>query len=309
MNYHRVLVTGGAGFVGSHLLDALISDGCEVCVLDNLSTGRVENIKQHLGSAIFRFVEGDVRDMRAVDEAVKDVEVVFHLAAITSVPYSLKSPDVTREVNVTGTMNLLQASLCGDVERFVYVSTCAVYGEANYLPINEKHPTNPVSPYAESKLAAERCCREFEEAHGLKATILRVFNAYGLKMRNDQYGGVIARFGECLRGGKPPVIYGDGSQTRDFVHVKDAVRAMTLALDSVNVIGKTFNIGTGAPTTINQLAQLLMQIVGTEGVRPRHVGARKGDLRHSYADIREAKDALGYKPRISLKEGLLTLIR
>lgn len=180
--------------------------------------------KQHLGSAIFRFVEGDVRDMRAVDEAVKDVEVVFHLAAITSVPYLLKIPDVTREVNVTGTINLLQASLCGDVERFVYVSTCAVYGEANYLPINEKHPTNPVSPYAESKLVAERCCREFEEVHWLKAMILRVFNAYGLKMRNDQYGGVIARFVERLRGGKLPVIYGDGMQTRDFVHVKDAVR-------------------------------------------------------------------------------------
>jgi UDP-glucose 4-epimerase len=304
----RVLVTGGAGFIGSHLVDALVRDGCEVCVLDNLSTGRLENIKHHLGNGNVVFVQGDVRDKRAVCEAVKSVEAVFHLAAITSVPYSIKCPSVTREVNVTGTTNLLGACLRGDVERFVHVSTCAVYGEAEYLPIDENHPTRPVSPYAESKLAAERCCSEFQEAHGLKTTVLRLFNAYGLRMRNDQYGGVIARFVERLRDGKPPVIYGDGLQTRDFVHVEDAVRAMRLALDCGNAVGGTFNIGSGVPTTINQLAQLLIQLFGVKGVRPQFRGARRGDLRHSYADVSRARKALGYEPRIFLKEGLVAFV-
>lgn len=179
LNGRRVLVTGGAGFIGSHLAERLVKDGFEVSILDNLSTGRVENIKQHLGNANLHFLRGDVRDKRAVNEAVRGVGAVFHLAAITSVPYSIKSPDVTREVNVKGTMNLLEASLRGSVDRFIYVSTCAVYGEAEYLPVDEKHPANPMSPYAESKLAAEHCCREFQEAYGLKTTVLRVFNVYG----------------------------------------------------------------------------------------------------------------------------------
>lgn len=304
----RILVTGGAGFIGSHLVDTLVRDGCEVCVLDNLSTGRLENIKHHIGSGNVIFVQGDVRDKQAVCETVKGVETVFHLAAITSVPYSIRNLEVTREVNVTGTMNLLEACLRGDVERFVHVSTCAVYGEAEYLPIDEKHPARPVSPYAESKLAAERCCSEFQEAYGLKVTVLRLFNVYGLRMRDDQYGGVIARFVERQRGGKPPVIYGDGSQTRDFVHVGDAVRAMKLALDVGNAVSETFNIGSGVPTTINQLAQLLMQMFGVEGVRPQFRGARRGDLRHSYADVSKARKALGYEPRIFLKEGLATFV-
>ena len=304
----RVLVTGGAGFIGSHLVDALVKDGCEVCVLDNLSTGRLENIKHHIGNGNVVFVQGDVRDKQVVCEAVKAVEAVFHLAAVTSVPYSIKNPEVTREVNVTGTMNLLEACLRDGVERFVHVSTCAVYGEAEYLPIDEKHPTNPVSPYAASKLAAERCCSEFQEAYGLKATVLRLFNVYGLRMRNDQYGGVIARFVERLRGEKPPFIYGDGSQTRDFVYIGDAVGAMRLVLDGGNAIGGTFNVGSGVPTTINQLARLLAQMFGVEGVEPRYRSARRGDLRHSYADVSMARKVLRYEPRFFLKEGLATFV-
>jgi UDP-glucose 4-epimerase len=265
-------------------------------------------MKHHIGNGNVVFVQGDVRDKQMVSKAVKGVEAVFHLAAITSVPYSIKCPSVTREVNVTGTMNLLEACLRDGVERFVHVSTCAVYGEAEYLPIDEKHPTNPVSPYAESKLAAERCCSEFQEAYGLKAAVLRLFNVYGLRMRADQYGGVIARFLERLRGEKSPVIYGGGSQTRDFVHVGDAVRAMRLALDGGNAIGGTFNVGTGVPTTINQLAQLLIRMVGAEGVEPQHRGARRGDLRRSYADVSKARKKLGYEPRISLKEGLAAFV-
>jgi nucleoside-diphosphate-sugar epimerase len=304
----KVLVTGGTGFIGSHLVNALVKAGCKVCVLDNLSTGTLENIKTHIDAGNVVFVKGDVQDKQIAAETVKSVDAVFHLAAITSVPYSIKNPEVTREVNVAGTMNLLEACLRGDVERFVHVSTCAVYGEAKYLPIDERHPTSPISPYAESKLAAEQCCSEFQEAYGLKTVVLRLFNVYGLRMRNDQYGGVIARFVERLRGGESPVVYGDGSQTRDFVHVEDAVRAMRLALDVDNAIGGTFNIGSGVPTSVNQLAQLLMQMLGVEGVEPLYRGAMRGDLRHSYADVSMARKALEYEPRIFLKEGLARFI-
>lgn len=305
---NRVLVTGGAGFIGSHLVDELVKDGFEVSVLDNLSTGRLENVKRHLESGSFRFVKGDVRDVHAVKEALKGVEAVFHLAAVTSVPYSVKHPDVTRKVNVEGTGNVLEACLREGVERFIYVSSCAVYGEPEYLSIDEKHPTRPVSPYAETKLEAESLCREFQEAYGLKTTVLRPFNVYGLRMRKDQYGGVIARFVERLRVKKPPIIYGDGTQTRDFLHVDDAVRAMMLALDSKKAVGRTFNVATGVPTSINELAQLVIGLFGAVGFKPQHRSVRKGDVRDSYADIKEAKACLGFEPKISLKEGLSTLI-
>jgi UDP-glucose 4-epimerase len=308
MNCRRVLVTGGAGFIGSHLVDRLLKRGYEVTVLDNLSTGKLENVKDRLDDAGFKFVKGDVRDRRDIEEAVKDVDAVFHLAAITSVPYSVEHPDVTRQVNVDGARNLLEECLRGRVERFIYVSSCAVYGEPEYLPIDEKHPARPISPYAGSKLEAERLCREFQETYGLKTTVLRPFNVYGLGMRNDQYCGVIARFIERLRIGKPPIIYGDGEQTRDFVHVEDAVRAMILALESEKAVGRTFNVATGSQTSINRLAQLIIDLFGAKGIKPKHRKARVGDVRYSYADIQEAKAILGFEPKISLKEGLSTVL-
>jgi len=308
LNYRRVLVTGGAGFIGSHLVDELVKEDFEVRVLDNLSTGRMENIGEHLGNAGLRFVNGDVRDKRVVKEAVMDVEAVFHLAAITSVPYSVKHPDVAHQVNIDGTRNLLEACVLEGVERFIYISSCAVYGEPEYLPIDEKHPARPISPYAESKLEAEHLCWEFQETYGLKTTVFRLFNVYGQRMRNDQYGGVIARFIERLRLGKPPIIYGDGEQTRDFVNVKDVVNAMILALNKEEAFGGTFNVATGVPTSINRLAQLVIELFGADGVKPQRRKARIGDVRYSYADIQEAKTRLGFEPKISLKEGLLSLV-
>lgn len=305
---HRVLITGGTGFIGSHLTDTMIREGYEVIVLDDLSSGKLENIKPHFDKANLHFIKGDVRDKKVVREALRDIEAVFHLAAITSVPYSIRNPDVTHDVNSVGTMNLLEASSRGDVKRFIYASTCAVYGEAEYLPVDEKHLISPISPYAKSKFAAEKHCKEFQKAYGLNTTVLRFFNVYGSRMQNNQYGGVIMRFIERLRSGKPPVIYGDGSQTRDFVHVADIVGALRLALSSGNAVGRTLNIGTGVPTTINHLAQLLIRTVGFEEVGPQYQNAREGDIRHSYADIGEAKAALGYEPKVFLKDGLLTLV-
>jgi UDP-glucose 4-epimerase len=308
MSNNRVLVTGGAGFLGSHLVDALIADEREVTVLDNLSTGKIENVSHHLGSERFHFVEGDVRDAKAVREAVKDVEAVFHLAAVTSVPFSVERPFETFQVNVDGTRNLLEACLNGGIERFVYVSSCAVYGEPRYLPIDEGHPLNPISPYAESKLKAEQTCREFHESHGLKYTIMRPFNVYGPRQRNDEYSGVIAKFIDQLRAGKLPVICGDGLQTRDFVFVVDAVDAFLSALRSEAAVGRVFNVGTGAPISVNELARLLSGFYGFDGVDLLHVGERKGDIMHSYASIKDMRLHLRFEPRVSLKEGLLTII-
>ena len=309
MSYNRILVTGGAGFIGSHLVDELVKEGFEVTVLDDLSTGRIENIKHHLEEGKIRFVVGDIRSREDVEEALEGAEIIFHLAGITSVPYSVRYPSVTYEVNVDGTRNLLEACLRGNVERFIYVSSCAVYGEPEYLPIDERHPTNPISPYAESKLEAERVCMRFQEAYGLKTTVFRLFNVYGPRQRNDQYGGVIASFIERLRKGMSPIIYGDGEQTRDFIHVSDVVRAFLLAMNHNGAVNRVFNVATGVPTSINQLAQLVIELLGAEGVKPQYRDAREGDIRHSYADIREAVKHLGFKPAVSLREGLSTLIR
>jgi len=312
MSISRVLVTGGAGFIGSHLVDALIGKGirkeCAVTILDDLSTGSASNLGDGLKSSRVRFVEGDVRDRVLVEEAMKRVETVFHLAAVTSVPYSVKHPEETFEVNVDGTRNLLEASLHGDVDRFVYVSTCAVYGEPRYLPVDEKHPLRPISPYAESKLRAEEACMEFQRAQGLKITVLRPFNVYGSRQRRDQYGGVISQFIERIRDGKPPVIFGDGSQTRDFVYVSDVLKAFILAVESEVAVGRVFNVASGVPTSISDLARLVIDLCGVRDVEPVHAGERQGDIRNSYADINEARTCLGFEPQVSLREGLSTLI-
>ena len=309
MNFNRVLVTGGAGFIGSHLMTRLLKEGFEVVVLDNLSTGSLKNLELCLENENFRFVKGSIVDEQMVRDALKDVEVVFHLAAITSVPYSVEYPDVTREVNVDGTRKLLEECLSAGVERFIYVSSCAVYGEPEYLPIDEEHPARPVSPYAESKLEAERLCREFQKAYGLKTTIVRPFNVYGPRMKGGRYGGVIARFIERLRLNKPPIIYGDGTQTRDFVHVWDIVNALMLMLNNQKAIGETFNVASGVATSIDELAKLVMELSGVDGLKPLYRPAREGDIKHSYADISKAKAKLGYEPKISLKEGVAALFR
>jgi UDP-glucose 4-epimerase len=309
LKYHRVLVTGGAGFIGSHFVNELIKEEREVSVLDNLSTGKLENIEQILSQAKLQLVKGSICDRQKVKSAIGDSEAVFHLAAITSVPYSKAHPDEARDVNVNGTLNLLEASLNSNVEHFIFISSCAVYGEPRRLPISEEDPTNPLSPYAESKLEAERHCNEFYTKRGLKTTILRPFNVYGPKMRSDQYSGVIAKFIERLQTGKPPVIYGDGTQTRDFIHVQDVVNVMKKIIGNDKAIGQTFNVATGVPTTINHLARLLAQLVGGKKIKPQYHAARQGDLKQSYADIQKARDSLGFEPKIQLEQGLLNLTK
>lgn len=308
-SYSRVLVTGGAGFIGSHLVDRLIKEDHEVVVLDNFFSGKIENIKHHLDSGELSLIKGDVRDSDDVEKAMREVDAVFHLAAIVSVPLSIKKPSLVNEVNVEGTLNLLETSSKADVEKFVYSSSCAVYGEAQHIPIDEEHQTNPISLYAASKLAAEYYCKAFYENHGLNTLCLRYFNVYGPRQVRGSYGGVITQFIDRLKQKKQPIIYGDGEQTRDFVHVEDIVEASMLALNCPHDVDKVINVGSGRSTTINKLARTLMELTGKSELKPFHAAPRKGDIRSSCADITRAKRMLGYEPNVTLKTGLRNLMR
>jgi len=249
-------------------------------------------------------VEGDIRHSRTVEKALEGVDAVIHEAAIASVPLSIKNPALTNEVNIFGTLNLLEASLRAKVKRFVYASSCAVYSAASELPINEDAPLKPLSPYASSKLAAEEHCRAFFENHGLETVRLRYFNVYGLRQTAGEYAGVMLKFLERIRKDQPPVIFGDGEQTRDFVYIADVVEATLLALNREGAAGEVFNIGTGEVTTINRLCEIFLELTGKTHLRPIYADARPGDIRHSKADITKARKILGYKPKVSLEMGV-----
>lgn len=302
------LVTGGAGFIGSHLVDRLVDDGCIVTVIDNLSTGNIANIKQHVDNGKVGFVEGDICDPSLVKQAMKGVDLVFHLAAQTSVPLSVEKPQLTYEINVAGTLNILAECVKQTVRKLILASTCAVYGEPKYLPIDEKHPACPISPYAESKLAAERYCLGFNERSLCCSVVLRFFNVYGPRQGLNDYSGVITNFLENALKNKPLTVYGDGSQTRDFVNVQDVIDALMAAVDSPKAEGEILNVGTGKQTTINDLARSILEITDSK-VTVSLAPARAGDIKHSYADISKAQKLLQYQPKVSLTRGLSELAK
>jgi len=303
---HRknVLVTGGAGFIGSHLVDGLMQRGFAVTVFDNMSTGRLANIGHHIGKNGFRLLEGDVRNARKMLEAAEGARVVFHLAAVVDVQHSIKDPLLTNQVNVLGTLNLLEACRKADVELAVYASSCALYGDAGKAGIREDVPPKPISPYAASKLAAENYFLSFHKTYGLPIVCLRFFNIFGPRQNPGPYAGVVAKFVHRLLRGKPPIIYGDGRQSRDFLSVKDAVNACMLSLEKRMALGQVMNIGSGRPITINNLAELLIKVIGRPGLRPAYQSFREGEILHSKADIRLARRILGYAPTVLLKDGL-----
>ncbi|KXA94355.1 hypothetical protein AKJ37_07685 [candidate division MSBL1 archaeon SCGC-AAA259I09] len=304
----KILVTGGAGFIGSHLVDQLLSEGHEVKVLDNLHSGNVDNLKQHREDPSFRFIKGDIRDDSDVRKAVKGVEAVFHEAAITSVPISVENPELTWEVNVDGTLNLIEKSLAEDVERFVFASSCAVYGEAEDLPIGEDSKLKTASPYAESKIAGEEKILQKQEEQGLNPIIFRYFNVYGPRQGGGRYAGVITKFLKRLDNGEPPIIFGDGEQTRDFVYIKDIVNANLLALEKRQTRERIFNVGFGEEVSINKLCEMLLKLTGKSDLEPVYKEARSGDIRYSRADLTRIRKDLEYNPKIPLKEGLRKLI-
>jgi len=299
----KILVTGGAGFIGSHLVAKLAKQGYSVRVLDNLSTGKRSNIERLLKEGSVDFTKGDIKDASTVKAAVSSVDMVYHLAAQISVPLSILNPKLNHEVNVVGTSNLLSASKNAGVGRFVFVSSCAVYGEPIYLPIDEAHPTNPISPYAESKLTSEQECIKLSKDHEIEAAVVRFFNVYGPRQGLNEYSGVITKFIEKIKKKLPLTIFGDGQQTRDFVFVQDITNALLLASKSKDANGQIFNIGTGKATTIKSLAETLLALTDSK-VKLKFAPERSGDIKHSYANISKANKILGYKPEFHLSEGL-----
>lgn len=306
MNYDTVLVTGGAGFIGSHTVDALLEKGVKVWVLDNLSTGYTKNLRKWMNNPKFHFQKKSTTNYSAVDSIAKKVDAIVHLAAVVSPYLSVKKPEIVNEVNVIGTLNVLRASVKSRIQRLVFVSSSSVYGNQIMLPISEDNPLHPVTPYGASKLSGEKYCEAFHQTHGLSTISLRYFNVYGDRQSANPYSGVIAIFTNNITKGRRPIVYGDGEQTRDFIHVSDVVEANLQALLTTKGAGEAFNIGTGQATTINQLCSYLGEIYG-RNVDPRHTNKRTGDIQHSYADTTRTKRILRIHPKIPLKKGLRLL--
>jgi len=296
----RALVTGGAGFIGSHIVERLLSNNWDVVVLDDLSGGKMENIAQFLERV--EFVKGSITDGKAVKKAIADVDYVFHEAAVVSVQASFLEPQKTMLVNVEGTKTLLDEALDAGVKRVIFASSAAVYGSAE-PPIREDFELKPLSPYGESKVAGEQLMREYAKK-GLETVSLRYFNVYGPRQNpSSQYSGVITRFVHKMLNGERPVIYGDGNQTRDFIFIEDVVSANILAAKNKNAAGDVFNIGSGVPLTINQLVGILSELLNYDG-DPEYTERREGDIYDSYADISKAQSLLGFKVTTSIEEGL-----
>lgn len=304
MNLKVVLVTGGAGFIGSHLAEELVRRGYQVIILDDLSTGRKENIEELIGKPLtgeIQFVQGSITDLPLPQKLFQGVDCVFHLAAIPSVPRSLENPLACHEVNITGTLNVLLAAKDNRVKKVIYASSSSVYGDTPTLPKTEGMLPTPQSPYAVTKLCGEYYCRVFEQVYDLPTVCLRYFNVYGPKQDPDsEYAAVIPKFMRRALDGNPPIIFGDGKQTRDFTYVRDVVKA-TILVAETEARG-VYNVGSGNRTTINELAKLILRLIGGH-LEPTHQEPRSGDIRHSLADISNIK-ALGYNPDYSLREGL-----
>mgnify|MGYP000011619507 CR=1 FL=1 len=297
----KVVVTGGAGFIGSHLALKLAERGNHVTIVDDLSTGRVENIAALLKTSGAELVRGSVTDLSLLQSVFSGASYVFHLAAIPSVPRSIEDPLGTHQVNVTGTLNVLMAARDSNVQKVVYASSSSVYGDTPTLPKREDMMPSPQSPYAVAKLAGEYYCSVFHQVFGLPTVCLRYFNVYGPRQDPlSPYAAVIPKFITSVLQGRPPIIFGDGSQTRDFTYVEDATEANILAVES-DATG-IFNIGSGDRVSINELARLVLEILGKD-LEPQHLEPRAGDIRHSLADIALAK-TFGYTPRHSLSEGV-----
>ena len=296
------LVTGGAGFIGSHIVTALVERGDRVRVLDNLSTGHRTNLA-HVESKI-EFIEGDLTDRDAVTRAVAGIECIFHEAALASVPRSVEAPLDTNAACVTGTVSLLDAARRAGVRRLVYAASSSAYGDQPHSPKRETDLPAPISPYGAAKLAAEHYCQAFTATYGFETVALRYFNVFGPRQDpNSPYSAVIPLFITALLAGRRPIVYGDGGQSRDFTYVANVAHGNLLAADAKGAAGRVFNVANGRATSLLELLRQLNSLLGTD-VEPNHQPARAGDIRESLADISAARTVLGYEPQVAFEEGL-----
>jgi UDP-glucose 4-epimerase len=303
ITFKKVLVTGGAGFIGSHLAEALVNGNCRVTILDNLSSGNQMNLEPFKDR--ITFYQGDIRQRDILEKAAQDCDVIFHLAAVVAVQNTIDNPVESTEINDIGTLNVFEAARSQNVRRIVFSSSCAVYGDDPLLPKSESMNPKPTSPYAVHKLSAEHYARIYHELFGLETVSLRYFNVFGPRQDpSSPYSGVISLFMTRAAMQKAPVIYGDGNQSRDFVYVLDVVKANLLAAAMNQPQGRIFNIGTGSQVRINRLWELIATLSGQKNLVPRYKPARAGDILHSYADMEYTSSTLDFQPDFSLEKGL-----
>jgi nucleoside-diphosphate-sugar epimerase len=298
----RYLVTGGAGFIGSNTVDELVRRGHGVVVLDDLSSGKEDNLADVRGK--ITFIKGSITDLEMVQKAMLQADYVIHLAARTSVPRSVKDPIDTNRINVDGTLNVLVAARDNKVKRVVFAASSSAYGDTPTLPKSENMQPIPISPYGVSKYVGELYAQTFGRCYGLETVCLRYFNIFGPRQDPDSpYSGVLSRFATAFLDSTPPVVFGDGEQTRDFTFVDNAVAANILASEAPTASGRTFNIGTGHSVSLNQVLNMLQKISG-KNLEAKYEAAREGDIRDSLADIRLAQESLAYEPSVQFEEGL-----
>ena len=301
-NQKLYLVTGGAGFIGSHIAESLVKRGERVRVLDNLMTGKRENL-DHLVDKL-EFIEADIRDANTTRQAMEGVSIVYHEAAIPSVPRSVADPQLSHDVNVNGTFNVLMAARDAGVKRVIFAASSSAYGDTEVLPKTETMLPNPLSPYAAAKLVGELYCQTFTRVYGLETVALRYFNVFGPRQDpTSPYSGVISKFVTALLNNEAPTIFGDGEQSRDFTYIANVVDANLRAAEAPEAVGQVMNLGIGQRITLNQLFEELQKIIGTN-LKPNYSPTRAGDVRHSLADIARAENLLGYCPLVGLAEGL-----
>lgn len=301
----KIVVTGCAGFIASHLAEGLLKAGAEVIGIDNLYSGVMSNLENIINHPKFTFFQGDIRDTSFLIEVFKGVNIVYHEAAFISVHQSISMPEFCNSVNVNGTINVLNAARINNIEQVIFASSAALYADDLELPKHEKMMLFPKTPYGCSKLAGESYLMAYHETYGLNTTALRYFNVYGPRQRNNAYAGVMALFIEgILRENKEPTIFGDGTQKRDFIYVKDIVRANLMVAYSSNATGEIFNVASADPIDINFLTRLILKYTEREDLNINYGPKRLGDILHSYADISKIKKKIGFSPKYSIEEGL-----
>jgi UDP-glucose 4-epimerase len=306
----RILITGGAGFIGSHLSEKYTLEGHTVLCLDNFMNSDLGNIRGLLNYRNFKLINGDVRDFDLLEKIVGDVDVVIHLAAQIHVDRSILEPKLTYDVNIFGTLNVLELARRYDINKVIHASTSEVYGSAQYVPMDENHPLDAPHPYGASKVAADRMCNAYIQTYGVNVCVMRPFNAFGPRQKDTGYGGVISIFVKRSLSGTPPIIYGDGMQTRDYTYVEDLIRAYDLIVKHKKPMREPLNFGTGTEISITGLANKIIELCGKKGrLRPVHVAQRPGEVRRLVADYSKAKKLLGWEPEYTFEKGLTEFIK